>query len=222
MWQASSPGAIGRALPRRGSTSKRRWASGTGTSQPPNRRSRTPLNWPGRRIFRNGGRRCRRSSTRRIDMRRLRRARGKSGNRLILLDIPAALPIEAASAWRRWQGIGRPLKLDLAASGQSAWPIRISSRRFTAVRPLSIRGLLDAARRSCRRPRRGYVGRRGRQEPGGRCPRGRSRPPRRHDAILLSYARLDAYRESFSHEMNTMRKDLADADAVFDHCAKSM
>jgi hypothetical protein len=33
---------------------------------------------------------------------------------------------------------------------------------------------------------------------------------------LLSYGRLDFYRQSFSHEMNTMRKDLADADAVFD------
>jgi hypothetical protein len=32
----------------------------------------------------------------------------------------------------------------------------------------------------------------------------------------LSYSRLDAYRENFSREMNTMQKDLADADAVFD------
>src|SRR6266567_1339280 len=38
--------------------------------------------------------------------------------------------------------------------------------------------------------------------------------------ILLSYARLDAYRQNFSHEMNTMRKDLADADAVFDRLRK--
>ena len=34
--------------------------------------------------------------------------------------------------------------------------------------------------------------------------------------IFLSYARLEPYRQNFSHEMNTMRKDLADADAVFD------
>jgi hypothetical protein len=37
---------------------------------------------------------------------------------------------------------------------------------------------------------------------------------------LLSYGRLDRYRQSFSHEMNTMRKDLADADAVFDRLRK--
>jgi hypothetical protein len=34
--------------------------------------------------------------------------------------------------------------------------------------------------------------------------------------VLLSYGRLDSCRQNFSHEMNTMRKDLADADAVFD------
>jgi len=39
-------------------------------------------------------------------------------------------------------------------------------------------------------------------------------------AVLLSNARLDNYRQNFSHEMNTMRKDLADADAVFDRLRK--
>jgi len=34
--------------------------------------------------------------------------------------------------------------------------------------------------------------------------------------ILLSYQRLDVYRQNFSREMNTMHKDLGDADAVFD------
>ena len=38
--------------------------------------------------------------------------------------------------------------------------------------------------------------------------------------VLLSNGRLDAYRQNFSHEMNTMRKDLADADAVFDRLRK--
>jgi hypothetical protein len=39
-------------------------------------------------------------------------------------------------------------------------------------------------------------------------------------AILLSYARLDQFRQSFSYEMNTMHKDLADADSVFDRLRK--
>jgi hypothetical protein len=38
--------------------------------------------------------------------------------------------------------------------------------------------------------------------------------------ILLSYGRLAPFRENFAHEMNTMRKDLADADAVFDRLRK--
>jgi hypothetical protein len=39
-------------------------------------------------------------------------------------------------------------------------------------------------------------------------------------AVLLSYTRLENYRQNFSREMNTMRKDLADADAVFDRLRK--
>ena len=35
-------------------------------------------------------------------------------------------------------------------------------------------------------------------------------------ATILGYARLERYRQNFSHEMNTIPKDLADADAVFD------
>jgi hypothetical protein len=38
--------------------------------------------------------------------------------------------------------------------------------------------------------------------------------------IALSYERLGSYRETFSHEMNTMRKDLADADDVLDRLRK--
>jgi hypothetical protein len=34
-------------------------------------------------------------------------------------------------------------------------------------------------------------------------------------ATLLSYERLTAFRDQFSHEMNTMQKDLSDADAVY-------
>ena len=39
-----------------------------------------------------------------------------SPNRLVLLDLPATLPVDAASVWHRWQGIGRTVKLDLAQS----------------------------------------------------------------------------------------------------------
>jgi hypothetical protein len=38
--------------------------------------------------------------------------------------------------------------------------------------------------------------------------------------VILNYGRLDPLRQDFSHEMNTMRKDLADADAVLDRLRK--
>jgi hypothetical protein len=38
--------------------------------------------------------------------------------------------------------------------------------------------------------------------------------------VLLSYSRLDPCRQNFSREMNTMRKDLSDADAVYDRLRK--
>src|SRR5208283_5720810 len=40
-------------------------------------------------------------------------------------------------------------------------------------------------------------------------------------AMLLSHQRLSTFREQFSHEINTIRKDLADADAVFDRLRKT-
>jgi hypothetical protein len=49
-------------------------------------------------------------------------AAAMSGNRLILIVIPRPLPVDPARVWRRWQGIGRPLKLDLAQSGETRSP----------------------------------------------------------------------------------------------------
>ena len=49
-------------------------------------------------------------------------ATGISGNgtrRLILLDMPAALPLNAAKAWRRWEDSGKQIRVDLSA-GQGA------------------------------------------------------------------------------------------------------
>ena len=50
-------------------------------------------------------------------------AAGKAKNRLVLLEIPQPLTLDAAKAWRRWQGIGRPIQLDLslAASRTAYW-----------------------------------------------------------------------------------------------------
>src|ERR1035437_13354 len=142
----------------------------------------------------------------------------KPGNRLVLLDIPQPLPVNAASVWRRWQGIGRPVKLDLGLSGENSSALeRLLSGLPNAAGGRS-GGLLHAARsRQGASPADVWVVDAGRtlvDSVVGREASGTTA------TILLSYARLDRFRESFSHEMNIMHKDLADADAVFDRLRK--
>jgi len=144
----------------------------------------------------------------------------KSENRLVLIDIPHPLSVDAASIWRRWQGIGRPLKLQLAPPGESRGAFEILLTGTPSGTGARSTGLFNAARsRSETSPADTWVVDAGKglvdaiveQKPS---------PVTGPNAILLSYARLDLYRQSFSREMNTMRKDLADADAVFDHLRK--
>src|SRR5271166_4707688 len=45
---------------------------------------------------------------------------GKPVRRLVLLEIPETLPLHAATVWRRWDEIGRPVKLDLAGAGSKS------------------------------------------------------------------------------------------------------
>lgn len=140
-------------------------------------------------------------------------------NRLVLLDIPQPLPLDAATAWRPWRQIGRPVKLAVGhGENQSILEsLLISSLDEGGTRSV---GLLDSVRhRNGAAPSEQWVIDAGHalverilaQRPGGEP---------RTGSILLSYARLDLYRQSFSHEMNTMRKDLADADVVFDRLRK--
>jgi hypothetical protein len=144
----------------------------------------------------------------------------KPRNRLVLLDIPQPLSVDAASVWSRWQGIGRPVKLDLALSRERHGALELLLAGTPNAAGVRSQGLLDAARgRSGTSYADTWVVDAGKSlvdsvlghEPSN---------PSAASAILLSYGRLDLYRQSFSHEMNTMRKDLADADAVFDRLRK--
>jgi len=140
----------------------------------------------------------------------------KSRNRLVLIDIPRPLPVSRENAWRSWQGIGRTVLLDLEDSGSSrdlfesllagdgdstgtdlkglfpTLPGRpgVSSSDYWVVDAGSslVSSLLDKKETAT------------------------------DDAFgtLLSYGRLEVCRERFSHEMNSMRKDLDDADKIFD------
>lgn len=144
----------------------------------------------------------------------------KAPNRLVLLDIPQPLPVDAVSAWRHWQGIGTPLKLEPSPSfpRQSPFEFLLAGDRGPAGQPSG--GLLDAVlARPGVAPAETWVVDAGSSLSTAVLARNHPQAPAAQ-AIVLSYQRLDRYRQAFSHEMNTMRKDLADADAVFDHLRK--
>ncbi|HKF45978.1 MAG TPA: hypothetical protein VKB38_01380 [Terracidiphilus sp.] len=135
-------------------------------------------------------------------------------NRLILIGIPRPLTVNSATAWQRWRQIGSAVNLDIpedqapggvlhalllgsfsgAGTGMPGLLEILSKGGQTAIADTwfvdSDRSLIDSL--VTVQPTSG------------------PRP------VLLSYARLDRYRESFSHQMNTMQKDLTDADAVYD------
>ncbi len=143
---------------------------------------------------------------------------GAGGNRLILMILPQVLPLERAKVWEKWQGIGRPVRLDLAMSRDTqgaAEALLIAGKARDGGRLLEVMShrpnasaadtwvldagtsLVDCALRQ--------------------TPSGSSAPT----AMLLSNGRLNNLRQNFSREVNTMRKDLADADAVFDRLRKA-
>jgi len=140
----------------------------------------------------------------------------KPKNRLILLGIPRSLAVDPQSVWRRWRGTGRVLKIEDEDSrpAQDAMKFLLADTPGTPMGPSA--SLLQALRN------RAGVG----STDAWVVDAGRSlidallvsnsSDATQDPTIFLSYARLEPYRQNFSHEMNTMRKDLADADAVFD------
>jgi len=137
------------------------------------------------------------------------------GNRLILMIMPQVLPLERAKVWERWQGVGRPVRLDLAMSretqsaadallgaGEGGRLLEVVSRRPNAS-PADI-WLVDAGSK--------LVDCALRQGPSGTSTA---------SATLLSNERLATLRQNFSREVNSIRKDLADADAVYDRLRKA-
>jgi hypothetical protein len=151
---------------------------------------------------------------------RMDKASSAPGRRLVILVLPRPLPLDSTQVWAKWQGIGRPLKLDLSVLGET----RSLSETLLAGAPGAAggrsEGLLDVAMgRPNAPPADTWICDAGsslvdsvlkRESPGATSDR----------AIFLSYGRLASFRENFAHEMNTMRKDLADADAVFDRLRK--
>jgi len=135
-------------------------------------------------------------------------------NRLILLVIPRALPVSKANIWRRWQGIGRILQMDLTQVGPQRESLEFLLAGRVGADGKKTEGLLQITRNlSTATPADTWVVDAG---------RGLTEAVMVSESgtVFLSNTRLDRYRQNFSHEMNTMRKDLADADAVFDRLRK--
>lgn len=136
-----------------------------------------------------------------------------SRHRFVLLVIPQKLPLDSTTVWRRWQSVGRVVKLEAKGTDGSQSPAQVLLGTPRAERRA---GLLDiVTRRPGSTPANYWVLDAGRElvesllvnepvEPGS------------YSATLLSYERLAGFREKFSHEINTMQKDLSAADAVYD------
>src|SRR6266568_724593 len=139
---------------------------------------------------------------------------GTPRNRLILLVIPQVLPVSKTDVWRRWQGIGKTLQMDLTQVSLSNGTFEFLLAGETGKEGRSSEGLLHVARNhSTATPADTWVVDAG---------PGLAEDVMASEAgpVFLSNTRLDRFRQNFSHEMNTMRKDLADADAVFDRLRK--
>jgi hypothetical protein len=142
----------------------------------------------------------------------------KTAHRLVLLDIPKSLPINFATAWRGWQGMGRPiqLQLDPGAAESKAGPLQVILAGTPSDAGNSSEGIVQAARsRPAAAHADTWVIEAG-DDLIDSLVAGETPSAPVSNPVLLSYGRLDSCRQNFSHEMNSMRKDLADADAVFD------
>ncbi|MGC1424005.1 MAG: hypothetical protein WA815_16755 [Terracidiphilus sp.] len=141
-------------------------------------------------------------------------SRSSSAKRLVLLDIPRPLPVNPATIWHRWQGIGKQVSLDMGISAHALGPFEVLLAGMPLENSNPSKALpanpahdeisadtwvIDAGSSAVDAVLERY-------------PESSSS----QTSILLSYERLALYRENFSSEMNTMHKDLGDADAVFD------
>jgi hypothetical protein len=143
--------------------------------------------------------------------------RAETRHRLVLIEFPRALPFSGDKVWALWRGTGEVVRLDLsgapAVEGTLAQLLLGNGTGDTA----GGRGLLRTLRGGAPEHGDAWVIDGGsdvvdavvsRKSDDGVAP------------LLLSYSRLDLFRQNFSHEMNGMRKDLTDADAVFDRLRK--
>lgn len=142
------------------------------------------------------------------------------GHRLILLIFPARLPLDPRTIWTRWRGMGKEIAVDLppAGAGQPMLDTLFGRARLEAGMKRSS-FLEDFAGRPGHTTDDLWVIE-AETEIGNRLEdlMGGTRPAR---ATFLSFQRLKPFREGFLERINAIRKDLADADAVYARLRKA-
>lgn len=143
-----------------------------------------------------------------------------NARRLILLILPQPLPLDASKVWKRWQGLGRPLRLNLSVSTDATTLSQTLIGPTSAAQGSTAPVWEAVSRRSNSSSSDSWI-----LDAGSSlvdCAI-RQQPQAMDGSLvtLLSYQRLATFRDNFSREVNTMRKDLSDADAVYDRLRKA-
>ncbi len=140
-----------------------------------------------------------------------------AGNRLVLLDIPRPLEVSAPDPWHRWQKIGQPIDLDTSRMGNSKGVLENLLTASPGQGSDSSSSLLDA---TVSHPRNQAADTWVIDADRSLVDILIARPPsasKGAEAILLSYTRLDRYRQSFSREMTPMLSTTACAKSTSSH-----
>lgn len=133
-----------------------------------------------------------------------------SRHRLILSIIPKALAADGTTIWRRWQSAGRVMRLDTGDLGGDQNLVQALLRG-----DIPSAGLLDTIIRCPERASTDtWILDAGRELIDFLVKNNSSGS---HLPVLLSYERLASFRQQFSREINTMQKDLSNADSVFNN-----
>jgi hypothetical protein len=146
-------------------------------------------------------------------------AEGEKKGRLVLLILPARVPLDPTTLWARWQGMGKPFALDLARPGQGPGFMEALFRGAGQKPGSTSSRLLDV-----------FTGARGEPvgdiwviEAGtkvGDLLQSNLAGGEAIQATVLSFQRLKLLRESFLENLNSIRRDLADADSAYTRLRK--
>lgn len=140
---------------------------------------------------------------------------GTRPHRLVLLEFPRILPFDATKVWARWQG-GTVVSLDLGSVDSAGTLAALLAGKATGPAG-AFQGILRAAQTESPAHADAWVIDASQELVDAVLAK---RNAADAAALLLSCGRLESFRQNFSHEMNTMRKELADADVVFDRLRK--